>query len=217
MCGRFTLISSPDTWPITGLANHLPGFAPRYNIAPGQNIAVIRAAHDGSGPELVPMRWGFVPHWVREDRPRLQPINARAETAAEKPMFRQALSSHRCLIPASGFYEWQGRQGAKQPWYIRANDSPIMLFAGIHDHFSGTGEPIDTVAILTRNADAQMAPIHERMPVMVSPQQVDDWFGPGYRNVLNADPATPLASWPVSTRVNNTRNTDDGLTRPLET
>lgn len=214
MCGRFALFHSPDQWGLPPLQDHLPGWRPRFNIAPSQSIAVVRAG--ASGYELAPMVWGFVPHWVREDKPRFQPINARIETAADKPMFREALAHHRCLIPASGFYEWQTQANGKQPWFIHPARG-VFLFAGLHSRWLGTGEPVDTVAILTQAATGDMVQVHDRMPVMLNPAQALQWLGAGGEQLACAPPGPePVAMHPVNRRVNRPDQDDDGLIRPID-
>ena len=213
MCGRFALFHSPEQWGLESLSVQLPGWHPRYNIAPSQSIAVV---HRGApGLSAHPMLWGFVPHWVREDKPRIQPINARIETAADKPMFREALARHRCLIPASGFYEWQAAGPRKQPWFARPRNQGVFLFAGIHSRWLGPGEAVDTVAILTRDAQGEMRDIHSRMPVMLTPAQALHWLAPGGEQLAKALPdPEPMQLVPVNTRVNNPANDDDGLIDP---
>lgn len=215
MCGRFALFHSPDQWGLEPLQVHLPGWHPRYNIAPSQSIAVV---HQGAtGLEAHAMLWGFVPHWVREDKPRFQPINARIEGAASKPMFRDALAHHRCVIPASGFYEWQATEQAKQPWFARPKNNGVFLFAGLHSRWMGTGEPVDTVAILTRDAMGDMSAIHARMPVMLNPAQAKQWLGPQGAAMAEMLPQPePMTLYPVNTRVNRPTNDDDGLIRPAK-
>lgn len=208
MCGRFTLTHPPDQWPIAIDHNLLPGFTPRYNIAPSQHIAVV--VHSAEGTQVRPMQWGFVPHWVHEDKPKMAPINARIETAAEKPMFRDAMAHHRCLVPASGFYEWQASTSAKQPWYIHPGDDTPFLFAALYSRWQHGGEITDTVALLTTAASGDMAAIHERMPVRVAPAQTLSWLN-SQTGQADWQDNQPMQMHRVSTRVNSPRNDDPTL------
>jgi putative SOS response-associated peptidase YedK len=212
MCGRFTLTHPPEQWPVRIDHNLLPGFTPRYNIAPSQHLAVL--VNSGEGTQVRPMQWGFVPHWVHDDKPKMAPINARIETAAEKPMFRKAMAEHRCLVPASGFYEWQATDSNKQPWYIHAADEGVLLFAGVYSRWQHGGQVTDTVAILTQPADAQMAPVHDRMPVRVNPEAAGEWLTGDTPHTDCWLAHAPLAMHRVATEVNSPRNDSPTLVQP---
>jgi putative SOS response-associated peptidase YedK len=149
--------------------------APRPNVSPTQSVPVAVSAEDGR--HLVPMRWGFVPHWAKamNDGPLL--INARAETIAEKPAFRAAARERRCLIPTDGFYEWQGEKGAKTPWVIRPAGGGIMAFAGVWQERRGPEGAVPTCAIVTCAANGTLAPIHHRMPVVIAAEDFALWLG----------------------------------------
>jgi len=149
--------------------------APRPNVSPTQSVPVAVSREDGR--LLVPMRWGFVPSWAKamNDGPLL--INARAETLAEKPAFRAAARERRCLIPADGFYEWQGEKGAKTPWVIRPAAGGMLAFAGVWQDWRGAEGSVATCAIVTCAANRVLAPIHHRMPVVIAPEEFALWLG----------------------------------------
>jgi len=223
MCGRFTLNSSGEA-----LAEEFdlavgPDLAPRFNIAPSQEIAVVRE-DEGRTRECALLRWGLVASWVRDPKPGRAPINARSESACEKPTFRRAMAKGRCLVPASGFYEWQAsRGGPKQPFLIRMRDSGLFSMAGLHETWCGPGgEIIESVAILTTAANALMEPIHARMPLILAPADHGQWLD---RDVQSASAVTDLMlpcpeDWleavPIGTQVNNPRFDDPSCIEPLE-
>jgi putative SOS response-associated peptidase YedK len=163
MCGRFSLFTpAPDLAGLFDLAG-FPELAPRYNIAPTQPVATVRAG--AAGRELVRLRWGLVAPWVKDAK--VAPINARAETAADKPMFRAALRKRRCLIPASGFYEWAVLAGEKrkQPYCFRPRDEGRpFAFAGLWECWHGPDGPLESCAILTTAANELVRPVHDRHP-----------------------------------------------------
>lgn len=178
MCGRYAITLPPeamvqlfDAVP----ANDLPE-TERYNVCPTTQIAAVTS--DGQGRMLRSMRWGLIPHWAKtkSDGPLL--INARSETVAEKPAFRAAVRNRRCLIPASGFYEWtKDGEGGRDPWYITRTDGEPLVFAGIWQNWEHGDEPLTTCAILTTAANAAMSNIHHRMPVILAPSDWARWLG----------------------------------------
>jgi len=180
MCGRFTRITDLQT-----LLDALDVmcmeefFRPRYNIAPSQNVwAVVR---NPRGRVLRELRWGLVPHWAKDPAMGARMINARVETVAEKPAFREAFARRRCLIPADGFYEWRKNpDGSKTPMYIHRRDDQPFAFAGLYETWQdrGTGEAIDTCTILTTAAGSMMQAIHHRMPVILPHDRHDAWLDP---------------------------------------
>ncbi len=196
--------------------NDLPP-VPNYNVCPTTQIHVVREG--AGGRRLVAMRWGFVPRWYKSlsDGPLL--INARAETLAQKPAFRDACRLRRCLIPASGFYEWsKGPAGEKLPWYIRRRDGAPLAFAGIWQDWQNDGESLATCAIVTSNANAQMAAIHHRMPVILEPDDHALWLGErgkGAARLMHPAPAGLLEFYRVSTAVNSNRAQGPDLIEPL--
>jgi len=187
----------------------------RYNIAPMQDVPIIRRGPTGLR-ELVEVRWGLVPRWAKDPAIGNRMINARAETLAEKPSFRTALKRHRCLLPADGFYEWkQTPSGGKQPIHIGMKDGAPFAFAGLFERWlSPAGEVLDTCTIITTQSNALLAPLHDRMPVIVAPDAFDRWL-----DVANEDtaelftpyPAEAMTYYPVSPRVNSVRNDDAKL------
>jgi putative SOS response-associated peptidase YedK len=210
MCGRYALHSLVDD-----LQKHFGlfdgvDFQPRFNIAPSLRLPVVRSA-DGRR-ELVLCRWGFVPHWMK-GTPKAHPINARAETAADKPWFRAAMRRQRCLVPANGFYEWTHGRTPKQPWYFRLADAELMAFAGLWDTWEHDGERSDTFAILTTTANDALRPVHDRMPVILDPDQYGRWLEHGDRALLRPY-AGAMSGWPVSRAVNATTNDGPGLLAP---
>jgi len=214
MCGRFAFYSpSEATAALFGVDGSMV-VEPRYNIAPTQPIVVVREGDKGR--ELAPMRWGLLPSWVKDrpDFPLL--INARAEGIAQKPSFRAAFKRRRCLVPASGFYEWQA-SGAKtkQPYWIAPQSGGLIAFAGLWETWIGAdGGEIDTAAIVTRQANAALQPIHHRMPVILNPDAYDDWLDPDQQDVVRlatllvSYPAEEMVANPVSRLVNNARFDD---------
>ena len=176
MCSRYNLTSPPEAVRATfGLAT-IDAFPPRYNIAPTQPVGIIRRSQAGP-PEFHLVRWGLIPSWVRDPRSRSTLINARAETAAEKPSFRGSLRHRRCLVPANGFYEWTGPPRARTPHLFQLPDGGVMAFAGLAEHWMGAdGSELETMAILTVAANQTIAPYHDRMPVILAPENFEAWL-----------------------------------------
>lgn len=213
MCGRFSLTASPEDVRALFAYMDQPNFPPRYNIAPTQPIATVRRDHGQRRFALV--RWGFVPSWVKDPASFTLLINARAETAAIKPSFKASIRHHRCLIPASGFYEWRRTPEGKQPFWIAPSDGGIMAMAGLWSPWSDPdGGDIDTGAILTTEANAMMSGIHHRMPAIIMPDAFEDWLDTGTVTVKEASrllapvPDDYLTAVPVSARVNKVANDD---------
>lgn len=210
MCGRFTQHLS---WAecLADLIGQPRNLAPRYNIAPTTQIEVIRR-HDG-GIELTPMRWGLVPLWWKKPLSDLpSTFNARAETVAEKPMFRSAFKSRRCIIPAIGFYEWTGAKGAKTPHYFSAPDGRPLALAALWESYSdpATQELKDSATIIVGPANKWMARFHDRMPVILDWRDVGAWIeGGDPASLLRPPPDDALQQWIVSPRVNRTGVGDD--------
>src|SRR5688500_7056468 len=212
MCGRFTLRTPQSVLIEHFRLNSIPLLVPRYNIAPPQQIGVVREPAPQKR-EVVSMQWGLVPRWAKDRKIGSQLINARAETAAEKPSFPDAFKRRRCLIVADGFYEWQKTGGkTKQPYYIRMKDNRPFGFAGLWERW---GE-LESCTILTTEPNELCAPVHNRMPVILGPADYDQWLDPNQANaaellpLLDAYPASEMVAEPVSTHVNNVRNNDEG-------
>ena len=215
MCGRYTLRVSPaELAELFAVINSFD-WSPRYNIAPTQSVAAVRAAHDSSGRELALLKWGLIPSWATDPKIGSSLINARAETVAVKPAFRSAFRKRRCLIAVDGFYEWQAIAGqkSKQPYYIAVRDVPAFAFAGLTEHWSSPeGSTLDSCTIITTMANSLMQSIHHRMPVILDPADYDRWLDPARQDpqdllpLLAPFPADQMQLVPVSTLVNSPRN-----------
>ncbi|MEM8604783.1 MAG: SOS response-associated peptidase [Cyanobacteria bacterium P01_H01_bin.121] len=215
MCGRYTLRAEPEAiaqqFEVEVSTEVLNAVQPRYNIAPSQPILAIRSNQQTAERELTFLRWGLVPFWAKDIKIGYRLINARSETVSEKPSFRAAYRYRRCLIPADGFYEWQRQnKRKKQPFHIRQPDQPIFAFAGLWEHWQDpAGAELETCTILTTQPNELMAPIHDRMPVIIAPRDYDCWLtAPSTRLVeplLKPYPSELLTALPVSTLVNNAK------------
>lgn len=221
MCSRYSLASSPIA--VRAFLRHRNevAFPPRYNIAPTQPTLIARLDHAGER-ELVLVRWGLIPSWVKDPGAFGLLINARAETAAEKPSFRAAIRHRRCLIPADAFYEWSGPKGHRKPHLIRRRDGSPMAFAGLGEHWLGAdGSEIETMIILTVPANATVAALHERMPALIEPDDFDAWLDcRGIRvedalSLLRPAPDSDLDLFEVSSRLNDPRADQPELIEPV--
>ena len=213
MCGRFTQTASPEVLAQQFALTDPPLFTPRYNIAPTQQVATIRLNPDSAKRECVMLRWGLIPSWAKDAKIGNQCINAKAETVAEKPSFRSAFKKRRCLVVATGFYEWQVQGRTKQPMWIGLGNKHPFAFAGLWEHWKpAEGEPLETCTIITTEPNDLMAPIHNRMPVILSPPGYDQWLDPTFQQaeplkaLLHPYPSEELMAYPVSTLVNNPRH-----------
>src|ERR1051325_9539173 len=211
MCGRYTLISNPEA--IRALFRYAQQreFPPRYNISPTQPIAVVRL-FEGQR-EFALLRWGLIPGWVKDPRTFSLLFNARGETLLEKPAFASAMRYRRCLIPFDGFYEWKHGGKRRPPYYIRDRAVGPMAFAGLWESWMGpNGEEMETAAIVTTAANRRLAPLHNRMPVILPPEAFDLWLD--HRNVDAEKAASLIAparedlleAYPVSQEVNRAAN-----------
>ena len=221
MCGRYASTLPPEMMEeLFKLLNQIE-MVPRYNIAPTQPIAAVWEQHGRREAHFA--RWGLVPGWVKDPREFPLLINARVETMAEKPAFRDALKHGRCIIPASGYYEWHTNPDkSKQPYYITLSDDRPMALAGLYASWMGpNGEEIDSVATITVPANKHLGEIHDRMPAILDEAAIDDWLN--VRDVRAAEarqlalplPDGALKFHPVSTRVNSARDDDPGLIEPV--
>ncbi len=224
MCGRYRLsrkkqiveeyfdcVSGEEDW------------SPRYNIAPTQPVPVIRQNPKNNVRELSLLRWGLIPHWAKEPSIAMGTINAKSETAAKKPAFRDPLKFRRCLIPADGFYEWKRTARGKQPYCFEVRGGELFAFAGLWDAWKdSTGQWIKTCSILTTTPNALTETVHDRMPVILHPDCYELWLDPGMQNVaMIADLLRPydpdsMRSYPVSTRINHVANDDRECSMPLQ-
>ena len=213
MCGRFTLSQSAEAIASLFRLAEVPDVSPRYNIAPTQSVAAIITTPDSSQRQLRQLRWGLIPSWAKDTSMGNRMINARSETVAEKPAFRSAFRQRRCLVLADGFYEWQRSQGQKQPFYFRVQNQPLFAFAGLWEHWQGPEEgPIDSCTILTTAANELLSQVHDRMPVILQPEDYDLWLDSTVREPERLQPllqpyaAEAMTSYPVSSRVNSPRH-----------
>jgi len=224
MCGRYKLsrrkqvveeyfdtVSGEEDW------------VPRYNIAPTQPIPVIHQHPREPVLELSLMRWGLIPSWAKDASGAARMINARSETAATKPAFRDALKSRRCLIPADGFYEWAKTGKTKQPYCFEINDGQLFAFAGIWDRWRDpSGQWVKSCSILTTTPNAVTSPVHDRMPVILDPDAYELWLDPGLTKVAAASDllkpydARLMRCYPISARINHVANDDEECARPVE-
>jgi putative SOS response-associated peptidase YedK len=220
MCGRFVITSAPAA--LRQLFGYIeqPNFPPRYNVAPTQPIPVVLVEAGARHFHL--MRWGLLPTWVKDPRGFTLLINARSETVLDKPAFKNAVRRRRGLIPADGYYEWKVIEGRKQPYFIHRADGTPLGFAAVFETWVGpNGEELDTVAIVTAAASEDLATLHDRVPVTISPKDFERWLdcrGDEVDAVLALMTAPRIGefSWhPVSTRVNRVANDDDQLLLPI--
>ena len=220
MCGRFVITSAPSA--LRQLFGYIeqPNFPPRYNVAPTQPIPVVLAENGARHFQL--MRWGLLPSWVKDPRGFTLLINARSETVLEKPAFKRVIRRRRGLIPADGYYEWKAIDGRKQPFFIHRADGTPLGFAALFETWVGpNGEEVDTVAIVTAAASEDLAALHDRVPVTISPRDVERWLdcrGDEVDAVLSLMTAPRIGefAWhPVSSRVNRVANDDEQLLLPI--
>jgi putative SOS response-associated peptidase YedK len=177
MCGRFARIATNTIFREKYRLKRLEQLRDSYNIAPSQSVAAVRAAEDGN--ELVLLKWGLIPSWSKDPKIGYKLTNARSETAAEKPSFRAAFKQRRCIIPASGFYEWKREAKQKQPFYFYPREGELFSFAGLWERWHDPeGEEIETCTILTTSANELMQPIHDRMPVILDWSGENVWLDP---------------------------------------
>lgn len=226
MCGRFVLTTPAQVIAEIFDVDAPADLAPRYNIAPGQRLAAIR--DDGRGRrELASLRWGLVPSWSREPSRAVTMINARADTVHEKPAFRAAFRRRRCLVPATGFYEWAappaapGRPARKQPWLLSMHGGAPFAIAGLWERWQpAVGEPLESCTLITCEPNELVQPIHDRMPVILPPARWAQWLDPGaddpaaLRAMLRPLPAEEMSARPVGTWVNDARHDDPRCIAP---
>lgn len=225
MCGRYFLTTPGQLLSKTFETSAAPaGLVPRWNIAPTQEVAIVRRATDATGDarELALVSWGLVPSWAKERAIGNKLINARGETLAEKPSFRDSFKKRRCLVLADGFYEWQKVGTAKQPWAIRRADGEPFGMAGLWSRWKdpATGEPLETCTIVTTTPNELLAPIHDRMPVIVPPAAHAIWLDPASERaaleaLLVPYDAARMEAFAVSRRVNSPANDDPACLEPV--
>lgn len=220
MCGRFTRTSSVDTFAKLFHAHGIDEITPSYNIAPTHHLLLARNTSDGTR-ELAMLHWGLVPFWSKGPDPKYSMINARADSVASKPAYREPFKHHRCLIAADGFYEWKKVGKTKQPYFIRLRGGQPFAFAGLWDHWEAEGQvPIDSCTIITCNANLLVAEIHDRMPVILPPKVYGEWLDVGTKldtleGLLKPYPDIFMEVWPVGRGVNNPKNNTAEQIKPL--
>jgi putative SOS response-associated peptidase YedK len=220
MCGRYVFTDPDNLQRRFGVAQLPLDLSPQYNIAPGQTLPVVVAGEAGHAVAL--MRWGLVPAWAKDPKIGYRTINARAEGLEDKASFRKPFRSRRCLVPATGFYEWKRAGRGKQPYFIRLKDGELFGFAGLWDSWRDErGEEVRTYTIITTTPNDLVAPIHDRMPVILRRDAEGPWLDPTIgevpllRSLLRPYPAEAMEAYPVSTRVNATSSTGAALIAPL--
>jgi putative SOS response-associated peptidase YedK len=221
MCGRFSLGATIKVGQLFDVPDW-PDMPPRYNIAPSQNVPAVIQNRETASRELRPMRWGLVPFWATDPKIGNRLINARAETLATKPAFRESLRERRCLIPADGFYEWDQQGRRKQPWYIHMRDGRPFALAGLWDRWQpADGGRLETCTIVTTASNELVQRIHDRMPVILPPAVCGLWLDPNAHDVaplqalLRPHPADDMEAFPIGPRVNNPANDSPDLIAPL--
>lgn len=221
MCGRFSLHANPGVIALAFKLGVAIDWSARYNITPSSRIVIVRE-DAGAGRVAALIKWGLIPGWAKDPTIGNKLANARGETVDEKPSFRNAFKRSRCLIPASGFYEWKTVAGRKQPYYMHPVGAPLFAIAGITERWQGPEGMVETCAIITTGPNGVMHNIHDRMPVILSAEDHDAWLDPRNHSVASlkqlikpcAD--STMAAHAVSTRVNAPKNDDAGLIDPLD-
>ena len=223
MCGRFGLWAEPGK-----IASHfqvqlsLP-LTPRYNIAPSQEVPAVRETESG-GRELAVLRWGLIPHWAKEERIGYKMINARSDAVFSKPAYRAAIRRRRCLIPASGFFEWQRSVRGKQPYLIKVRDADLFAMAGLWERWTNpeTGEVVESCTIMTTRPNSVVGALHDRMPVIIEPDFYALWLDPAIQDperispLLQPTPEEQTVVYRVSREVNNPANDRPSVLRSPE-
>jgi putative SOS response-associated peptidase YedK len=220
MCGRYVITSAPEAIRALFRYSEQPNFPARYNVAPTQPVPIVRIQEGVRGFALV--RWGLIPSWVKDPRGFTLLINARGETVLDKPAFRNAMRRRRCLFPADGFYEWKADGGRKRPYFIHPRQGGPIAFAGLWETWIGpNGEEVETACIVTTAANRMLAPIHDRMPVVIAPEAFDLWLDSAEAEVATAAaliapaPESLFEAVEVSAAGNRTANDGPSLIEPL--
>jgi putative SOS response-associated peptidase YedK len=223
MCGRYSLAT-----PAEQVAEHfglaeVPALSPRYNIAPAQSVSIVRRPEQGEAPILEFRRWGLIPAWAKDPGIGSRTINARVETAAEKPAFRAAFRRRRCLVPADGFYEWKPHPKRRRPHHVRLASGELFGMAGLFESWkSPEGEIIETCTLLTTAAHPLLSPLHDRMPILVDSSRYRSWLDPELQDpdsilsLTRSSLSDRLVFHPVDLRVNDPRNDDPACIEPVE-
>jgi len=219
MCGRFAITHITGFWTRFAVIDRQAALEPRFNIAPSQTVPIVIS---GSGNKAVMMTWGLVPFWAKDAKIGNRLINARAETVSTKPAFRTSLKKKRCLVPATGFYEWRRMKEGKIPYFVHMKDDSFFAFAGLYDRWTDSeGKGLFTFTIITTKANPLMEKIHDRMPVILKSSDENLWLGKEPLNeadrtrLLVPYPSRPLEAFEVSTEVNSPVNDSEGLIKPI--
>ena len=218
MCGRFAQRSPARKVAKQFKVEEVPPLAERYNVAPAQTVLAVREGSDGREATL--LKWGLVPRWAKDSRIGNKLINARSETVAEKPSFREAFARRRCLVPLDGFYEWARRGDRKRPFYFHMRDGEPFAVAGLWESWEGGGELLETCTLLTTEANDLLAGYHDRMPVILRPEDYDLWLDAGVRSaerllpLLRPYPREEMTAYAVSVMVNSPSNDSPRCVEP---
>jgi len=219
VCGRYALHAHPDVVALQFGLGTAPRLRPRYNISPGSEVLAVGAA--GAGRAAADYRWGLIPHWARDAAIGQKLANARGESLEEKPAFRDAFRHSRCLVPASGYYEWRTIARAKYPWYLRPADASLFGLAALAATWQGPRGSVRSLALITTPANSLTARIHERMPLIIAPADYAAWLDPGsadlrsLKDLVRPYPAERMSAHAVSARVNTLALDDAALIEPL--
>jgi putative SOS response-associated peptidase YedK len=220
MCGRFAQRTDPKRLAKAFNVEEVPNVEPRYNIAPTQDILGVFGSSDRR--EMTFYKWGLIPSWAKDASMGAKLINARSETVTEKPSFREAFKKRRCIIPADGFYEWQITGSKKQPFFFRMRDELPFGFAGLWERWQGKGgEVLNSCTILTTEANEALRPVHDRMPVILHPEDYELWLNADVRKLdlikgmLQPYPAEEMVGYAVSTSINSPRSQGEHLAKQV--
>ncbi|WP_010097233.1 SOS response-associated peptidase [Ornithinibacillus scapharcae] len=220
MCGRYTLLADElEILEEFGIERGIENYHPSYNIAPGQDVLAI--IHDGNEKRAGHLRWGLVPSWANDEKIGYKMINARSESAHEKPSFKKLMARKRCLVVADSFYEWQVSENGKQPKRIHLANRKLFAFAGLWDKWNHEGKSLFTCTILTREANSFMQDIHHRMPIILPKASEDQWITPETLKPIEAQEflyqlqPEELTAYNVSSYVNIAKNNDESCIAPL--
>lgn len=218
MCGRFAIAYTIGLLARFGVKQDIEGLAPRFNVAPTQMAPIVISE---SPNKALMMRWGLIPFWAKDPKIGNRLINARSENLKKSPAYRASFKNRRCIVPVTGFYEWKKQNGAKAPYYVRMKDDSPFGLAGLYDRWNDPeGREVMSFTIVTTVPNRLLAPIHNRMPVILRQEHEDLWLRHGPLTDKEADsifrphPARPMETYEVSTQVNNPRNDSEGIIRP---
>jgi putative SOS response-associated peptidase YedK len=219
MCGRYELHTHPAAIALAFGLSSPPALAPRYNIAPMQPVPIVRQNSAGERV-LSEMRWGLVPRWAKDPSIGAKLINARGEGIADKPAFRAAFQWHRCLLPADGFYEWRAVKGGKRPYLVASKTGVPLALGGLYERWlAPDGQVLDTCTIVTTDANDLLRNVHDRMPLIIAPEDYARWLDrstSAVTDLIAPFPSDALRVYPISSRVNAVKNDDASLLQPVE-